>query len=399
MRNLCLLFLCQLVSVTGSIMMVTLGSIIGAQLTPVAALATLPISLTIVVTALITIPAAVFMNRFGRKAGFALGYLTAAAATGLVLWSLESASFVGFVVAMALYGINMAFSQQYRFAAIESVEASFAARAVSFVLVGAVGGALLGPALVERAAAADPGAPFKLALWVLGALYLAGAVIVQLLRIGASGAVANSSVPGRPLKAVIRQPVFVVAVIGGTCGYGVMSFLMTATPLSMHEVDGYSLSETAAVIRAHVLGMYLPSLVSGWLIDRLGVVRMMSAGTVLLLVALFTGMDGHSLGHYTWSLVLLGVGWNFLYVGGTTMLTYAYHPSERFRAQAVNEFCVFGTAATGSLLAGTTMHLFGWFATAAAPLPLLLIVLVALFLVRRDPLLPVRHPDNSAAGS
>ncbi|MEM9533816.1 MAG: MFS transporter [Pseudomonadota bacterium] len=387
-RNLFLLLLCQLISVTGSVVLVTLGSIIGAQLTRVPALATLPISLAVVVTALSTIPAAMLMKRLGRPLGFALGNVSALVAAAATLWAIQAGSFIAFTGALALLGINMAFAQQYRFAAVECVAPTHAARAVSFILLGAVGGALLGPALVQQADHFGADDPYGWVMTILCGLYLAGAAVALLLRFPPLPDDDPAVRTERPAGEVFRQPLFLVAVFGATSGYGVMSFLMTATPLSMHEVDGFSLSETAAVIRAHVLGMYLPSLFSGWLIDRLGVVRMMSAGAVLLIAALATGMDGHSLGHYTWALILLGVGWNFLYVGGTAMLTYTYRRAERFRAQAVNDFCVFGTAATASLLAGTTMHLFGWFTTAAAPLPLLVLALAALYWIRRDPLLP-----------
>jgi MFS family permease len=172
--------------------------------------------------------------------------------------------------------------------------------------------------------------------------------------------------------------------LGGTVGYGVMVFVMTATPLSMHTIDGFSLEQTAAVIRAHVLGMYLPAFVTGYLIDRFGVTAVMSVGAVTLLLSLGVGMTGHALNQYWVALILLGVGWNFLFVGGTTMLTYAYSPNERFRAQAVNEFCVFSTAAIGSLLAGTIMYGYGWFMTVAVPVPLLAAVLAGLYLVRRN---------------
>ena len=391
-RNLSLLFLCQLIAVTGSVVMVTLGSIIGAQLTATPALATLPISLTIVVTAITTIPAAMFMRRFGRRWGFALGCLTALVGSLLIVFAIGRASFVGFTCAMALFGVNMAFAQQYRFAAIESAAASFAGRAVSFVLLGAVGGAILGPTLVKHSSVVSSSAPYDWAIGAVAGCYLLALLLVMALKFDDSQRHETADGAGRALSYIVRQPVFVVAVLGGTIGYGVMSFLMTATPLSMHQVDGYSLAQTAGVIQAHVLGMYLPSLVSGWLIDRLGTVNMMIVGALTLVASLVTGMDGHSMGHYTSSLILLGVGWNFLYVGGTTMLTFSYRESERFRVQAVNEFCVFGTAASASLLAGTTMHWFGWFTTAAVPLPLLALVLLALVWVRKDPLQGQRAP-------
>jgi MFS family permease len=183
--------------------------------------------------------------------------------------------------------------------------------------------------------------------------------------------------------------VYIVAVLGGTVGYGVMTLIMTATPLSMHINDGYSLDATANVIRAHVLGMYVPSLVSGFLIEKLGTVKMMTAGSFALLVAALIGLQGQTIMHYWFTLVLLGVGWNFLYVGGTTMLTLTYSMAERFKAQAVNEFSVFGTSATASLLAGTVIHFYGWNTLILMPIPLLLMIVAGLFIVRRDPLVRI----------
>ena len=181
-----------------------------------------------------------------------------------------------------------------------------------------------------------------------------------------------------------------VAVLGGTVGYGLMTLVMTATPISMHIYDGHTIEQTANVIRAHVLGMYVPSLFSGFLIQWLGVTRLMYAGAVILLATSIIGLQGQSVLHYGWALVMLGVGWNFMYVGGTTMLAYTYTLEERFRAQAVNEFLVFGSSAATSLLAGTMMHLFGWTTLMLIPMPILLAVGVALLMVRRNPVLVER---------
>jgi MFS family permease len=192
----------------------------------------------------------------------------------------------------------------------------------------------------------------------------------------------------RPVGEIIRQPIYIVAVLGATAGFGLMTLVMTATPLSMHVNDGYSLEQTASVIQAHVLGMYMPSLVAGFLIERVGVTRMMFVGALGLLATSIIGLQGHTVFHYWWALVLLGIGWNFLYVGGTTMLTYTYSMAERFRAQAVNEFLVFGTSATASLLAGTVMHYYGWGTLMLIPMPVLIIICIALIAVRGNPLLP-----------
>jgi MFS family permease len=163
----------------------------------------------------------------------------------------------------------------------------------------------------------------------------------------------------------------------------------------MHINDGYSLEETAGIIRSHVLGMYVPSLFSGLLIERLGTVRMMSLGALALLIASLIGMQGQTYMHYWYALILLGVGWNFLYVGGTTMLTLTYSMNERFKAQAVNEFTVFGVSATASLLAGTVIHLYGWYTLVIVPLPLLVLTLTSLFFVRRDPLVRRLAPKSA----
>ena len=186
---------------------------------------------------------------------------------------------------------------------------------------------------------------------------------------------------------MVRQPAYIVAALGGTAAWGVMVLIMTATPLSMHIIDGHSLEATANVIRAHVLGMYLPSLLSAFLIERLGILKMMSVGALVLLASAVVGLQGQSVMHYWYALILLGVGWNFLYVGGTTMLTLTYSMAERFKAQAVNEFSVFGTSATVSLLAGTVIYYFGWSTLVVLPIPLVLLTLTGLYLIRRDPML------------
>jgi MFS family permease len=386
-RNLSVLMLCQLISATGAVVMVTLGGIIGAELTSNPAWATLPVSLWVLTTAASTVPAALLMRRIGRPFGISLGALSATLALLIAVWALRNLSFAGYLIATGLFGINMAFAQQYRFAAVESTTPEYAGRVVSMVLIGSIGGALIGPTILQMTAGTNGVVPYERTMLTLAAIYFACAIIALLLRRVKDDADATENLPARQLREIAQQPLFVVAVLGGAVGFGVMVFVMTATPLSMHTIDGYSLEQTAAVVRAHVLGMYLPSLISGYLIDRLGVMRMMSAGAVTLLIALGIGMSGHALGHYWSALILLGVGWNFLFVGSTTLLTYSYRPNERFRAQAVNEFIVFGMTAAGSLLAGTIMYVFGWFTTVTAPIPLLVLILAGIFLVRRDPLL------------
>ncbi|MDZ7643487.1 MAG: MFS transporter [Woeseiaceae bacterium] len=341
----------------------------------------------VVSVAATTVPASLLMRRIGRKAGFTLASLSAAVAVLLATFALYAVSFGWFIAAAALFGINMAFTQQYRYAAAESVAQRYAARAISLVLLGAIGGALVGPELVTRSSDWIAGVPYAGALVALAVLYGIQAVLFVLMRPLAADVHDDGTADARPLREIITQPLFLVAVLGGTSAYGVMTLIMTATPLSMHINDGYSLAETANVIRSHVIGMYLPSLVSGFLIERFGTVKLMSVGALGLIAACIIGLQGQSMMHYWFALVLLGVGWNFLYVGGTTMLTFTYSMNERFRAQAVNEFSVFGTSATASLLAGTVIHLYGWYTLVLVPLPLLVLALAGLFAVRRDPLI------------
>lgn len=386
-RNLVLLVFAQLISATGSIVIVTLGGLIGTSLSSNAAWATLPLTMIVLASAFTTMPAALLMKRIGRRAGFALSSVSAVFAVTLAAFALSESSFVLFLVATFLFGINLAFTQQYRYAAAESVDKQYVPRAISFVLVGAIGGALIGPQIVTLGHDLVSGVPHAGSMLVLAGFYVLQATLFLFL--GKTRAEANeeSGSDGRSLAAVARQPVFVVAVLGGIAGYGLMTLVMTATPISMNIDNGYSLSVTAGVISAHVLAMYVPSLVSGFLIEKLGVVRMMFAGAFGLLATSIVGLQGHSVLHYWWALVLLGVGWNFLYVGATTMLTYSYADNERFRAQGLNEMLVFGSSATASLLAGTVMHYFGWFRLMLIPIPILALVCIALVLVRKDPLL------------
>jgi len=385
--NLVVLVLCQLISATGSIVFVTLGGIIGSTLTSDPAWATLPVSMMVISVAATTIPATILMRKVGRSRGFAMASLSAVVAVLVASKALSSSSFGLFIVATMLFGINFAFTHQYRYAAAESVSSRYTARAISFVLLGAIGGAFLGPELAIRGQAWVDGVPYAGSMYALAVLYCLQALLFLRLR-GVEFADDHDDLHSdRPLAEIVRQRVFLVAVLGALAGYGLMTLVMTATPISMHLNDGHTLEQTAGVIRAHVLGMYLPSLVSGFLVERLGVARMMFVGALTLLATSVIGLQGQAVLHYWWALVLLGVGWNFLYVGGTTMLTYTYSVAERFRAQAVNEFLVFGTAATASLLAGTVMHYFGWRLLMLVPIPILVIVCFALLFVRRDKML------------
>ncbi len=365
--------------------MVTLGGIVGAELSTNKALATLPLSVMVIAVAASTVPATLLMRKIGRRKSFSIASLTSVLALTIAVLALRYSSFLGFNIAVMLFGVNMAFTYQYRYAAAESVASRFVPRAISLVLVGSIGAAVVGKELATRGQYWVADVPYAGTMVALAALFALQAMLFQLMVPVGKQLQSNDDDTGRPLREIVRQPLFRVAVLGATTGFGLMTLIMTATPLSMHINDHFSLEQTASVIRAHVLGMYLPSLVTGFLIERLGVSKLMFAGALGLLIAVAVGLQGHTLLHYWWALVLLGVSWNFLYVGGTTMLTYSYRASERFRAQALNEFLIFGSSALASLLAGAVLHYFGWGTLMLIPVPFLLLICTALILVRRHP--------------
>ncbi len=395
LRNIILLTCCQMISATGAIVIVTLGGIIGAKLAGDPALATLPISIMVLAVAATTIPATILMRKIGRRRGFSLASLSAVLATVLAGLALYQQSFALFILAGATFGVNTAFTQQYRYAAAESVAPMYAPRAISFVLLGAIGGAVIGPELVKYGEFVFPSVQYLGTLGAVAVLYLLQSLLFLALE-PLHGDGQPLKIDGeRRLREIVSQPVFVVAVLAGATAYGVMTFVMTATPLSMHVHDGFSLERTAQVIRSHVLGMYLPSLFTGFLVEKFGVIRLMFAGAIALFIACLIGLQGQTYFHYWYALILLGVGWNFLYVGGTTLVTRTYALEERFRAQAVNEFSIFGTSATASLLAGTIIHLYGWHTLVLVPLPLLGFILLGLYWVRNDPLAARLQPKTA----
>ena len=369
---------------TGTVAVVTIGGIVGRALTGNPALATLPISLLIVGTALCTVLASWTMARLGRARGFALGAGAGALGSGLAIAAIATQSFVLFCAATVMVGCAAAFSQQYRFAAMESVSQAAGPKAVSVVLVGSMLGAVLGPGLVARGESWMPNIQFGGAFAVIAGFFLLATGALMALRPTSHAAGGDRFEEARPLRTIARGRLFIAAVMGAAIGQGVMSFVMTAAPLAMHVVDQYSLEATANIIQAHVLAMYLPSLVSGYLVTRFGTGRIMVAGTALLGATLVAGLAGRHVLHYGAAMVLLGFGWNFLYVGGTALLARTHRPNERFRVQALNDFTIFGIAAVASLSAGVVMQALGWDAVLYASLAPIVLALVAIFWASPD---------------
>lgn len=358
-RNVILLAIAQALTASSSVITVLIGGIVGTEMAPDPALGTLPISILVIGTALTTVPAALLMQRIGRRNGFVLAAVAGTLAALLAAWAIESEDFLLFCLAALILGANIAFAQQYRYAAAESVAPAYISKAIAFVLVGSIVAAWLGPEMAKRARDVAGLAPYAGSFLALAVALTLSVVILALIRdVESHGERVMRG--GRPLRELLREPVLIVAIAAGVVGYGVMAFIMTATPVSMHVVDGHTMDDTAWVIQSHVMAMYMPALVSGHLISHYGVMRIMTVGLGCFVLCVGMALWSHELIHYWLALVLLGVGWNFLFVSGTTLLAHTYFSSERFKVQACNDFLIFGVMALVSLLSGVVIHALGW---------------------------------------
>jgi MFS family permease len=381
-RNVFLLALCQAIGMCGPSIVILLGGIIGGELAPNASLATLPNSLAVVSTALVSIPSALLMRRIGRRYGFMLAVTVAMTGALLAAYAIAEKNFVLFCMAVFLIGQNNAFVLQYRFAAAESVEPQFSGRAVSFVLLGGVLAGYLGPQVGNKAQDWLPAGLYTGSFVALAILYGVALLILFFLR-DIKAADVLGAAEGRPLRQIARQPNYLVAVMAGVVSYGLMNFIMTATPVHMHGI-GFTLDNTAGVIQSHIIAMYLPSLFSGFLVERFGAARIMQAGAVLMLASNVVGMLNEELFGFFGALILLGLGWNLLFVGATVLLTTTYRPAERFKAQAANDFTIFAIQALSSFSAGSMLLFAGWQAINQISLVILLVAITVILTQRKQ---------------
>lgn len=355
------------------VLSMTLAAILGAQLAPSPSWATLPVAAMVIGTAMASIPASMLMRRFGRRAGFLLGTTVGIGGSALAAYGVATQSFALFVFGHLLVGAYQGFANYYRFAAVEAAGTGHAPRAVSFVVAGGVVAAFLGPQLAiwgRHWFAVEAYLGSYVAQGLLGLL-----AIVVLIGLRLPPVPVTHAEAARPLRKLLAQPKLKVAVIGSATGYAVMIMAMTATPLAMLGC-GLTPGDVKPVIQWHVLGMFAPSFFTGSLIKRHGAVRIMRAGFVLLALHVLIASAGNDLVNFLSALILLGVGWNFAFIGGTALLTETYRPAEQLRVQAVNEFSVFGLVAVSTLTAGWVYEQFGWVPLNLAVLPLLLAALV-----------------------
>jgi MFS family permease len=356
-KNLGLLAICQGLYLTNNITFIAINGLVGLALAPMAWMATLPVMGYVVGGALSTGVVARTQQRFGRKASFQAGLLVALASALLCAYSASSRNFWLLVFATVVAGYYNANASLYRFAAAELAAPAVREKAVSLVMAGGLLGAILGPNLAARTRDLST-VPFVGAYLALGVVALLSMLLMAFIDFPPAP-VHTASHEGRPLAQIMRQPVFIVAAASGALGFGVMNLLMAATPIAMQQC-GLPFSDAAFVLEWHVMGMFAPGFFTGNLIKRFGPLPVMGAGVALNLACILVALSGVELHQFAISLFLLGVGWNFLFTGSTTLSLSAYGPHERDRAQGALNFFVFGTLAVSSLASGVLVTTQGW---------------------------------------
>jgi MFS family permease len=373
-RNALVLAVGQALYGSATVIMFTTAGLIGVQIAPSKAWATLPISAFVIGTAATTIPAAMLMRKIGRRPGFMLGACAGTIGALIGLYAVFTRNFPLFILATVLQGVYQAFAQHSRFAAADMASPAFRPKAISWVMTGGVAAGLIGTTLVmltTNLLAPVTFAGCYAAMVVICALAIGAMSFVDIPR-QADKAVATGAT--RPLLEIVSQPRFIVAVTAATLSYGMMNLVMTAAPIAMIDC-GFTTANAAWVIQWHVMAMYVPSFFTGQIIMRFGAQRVCAIGLFLLGCAATAGVLGISFGHFAVTLVLLGLGWNFGFIGGTTLLTECYRPAEREKVQGLNDFAVFGTVAIASLTSGKLLAGFGWVAVNIAIFPTVAVAL------------------------
>ena len=358
-KNLWLLILSQIFAFTAAPVTVFLSGIIGSQFSPIRSLATLPMALSIVGVAIFAIFAAKVMSIIGRRAGFIFASVGSSLAALMAAYSIIIESFLLFNLGCFLLGAGVAFSHQYRFAAVETVSKDMAPKAISIILLAGIGSAFIGPNLANISKEIIPEHLYAGSYIALAILTLSSTIFLLFYK--------DNHKPNNFVKKdtrsyfeLISQPRFLQALIASAFAYAVMSFLMTATPISMHVMEKISLSKTGLVIQLHIAAMFLPSLITGNLIKKFGHSKIMYAGVVLFSITILTSLFEQNFVNYLTALVFLGFGWNFLFISGTSLLVLTYKEDEKFKAQGFNDLIVYSIQAVASLSAGIFLNLTSW---------------------------------------
>ncbi len=390
-RNVYLLILCQALLFINNTTMIAVNGLVGFALAPSSALATIPVTAYVIGSALASAPVARMMRKHGRKLGFSVGTVFGMLGTVLAALGAYHGRFWLVCLGTMVAGVYNACGQLYRFAAAEVAPRGFRERAISWVMAGGIVGGIVGPNLANYAkdllVVTFAGSYAVLVIFALVALG-----VLQVIRFPAQTPLERAG-GGRPLSEIMRQPMFVVAVLAATVGYGVMNLLMTATPLAM-QMCSLPFSKAALVLEWHIIGMFAPSFLTGNLIRRFGVLNVMFVGVLLMVGCVAFALAGNDVMNFVVALTVLGIGWNFMFIGGTTLLTQTYRPEEKNRVQGTNDFLVFATMAVSSFASGALVTSRGWELINFGALPFLVLVGIGiLWLARQAP----HRPE--AAGS
>ena len=358
-KNLWLLILSQIFAFTAAPVTVFLSGIIGSNLSPTKSLATLPMAVSVVGIALFAFFAAKLMSIVGRRLGFIYASVGTCLSSLITAYSIIIESFFIFNLGCFLIGGGIAFSHQYRFAAVEVVEKDYAPKAISIILLAGIGSAFIGPNIANISKDIIHDHLYAGSYLALSVLAISSTIFLLFYKEPIrQSKIQNKS--GRSYLKLISQPRFLQALIASGFAYAVMSFLMTATPISMHVMEKITLSKTSLVIQFHILAMFLPSLVTGNLIKKFGHSKIMYVGVLLFLISIFTSLFEQSFNNYLIALIFLGLGWNFLFISGTSLLVLCYREEEKFKAQGFNDLIVYSIQAIASLSAGLFLSLTSW---------------------------------------
>jgi MFS family permease len=375
-RNILLLALAQALYSCCVITVFSYGSLVGLNIAPTPGLATAPITTFVLGALFSTIPASLLMQKIGRPPVFIVGATFCLAGALLAVWAIYNENFMAFCFATALYGVFQATSGYYRFAAAESATVEMKSIAISWVLTGGVVAAVAGTLLAGATSELVAGHIFAGSFAATGVLALVNIAVITLLRLPRPSA-GEISGPQRSWAELLRQRKLIVAMASAIIAYGMMNLMMTAAPVAMVGC-GFTKDDAKWVIQWHVLAMFIPSFFTGQLINRFGVERITAIGMVILTFASVAALLGITFGHFAVALILLGLGWNFGFIGGTTMLTDCYKPSERGKVQAANDFGISALMAVASLSSGALLAEFGWSSVAMAIFPPVTLALVLL---------------------
>ncbi len=377
-KTVFILSLCQALLGTGNVLLIAMAALIGQSLAPTAALITFPLALQFVGLMTATIPASLIMHKLGRRKGFYLGNVLGIAGALLCALALFQENFTGFCAGSFLLGIGIGFGTLYRFAAVDSCPTEQKGKAISYVMLGGVLAAFLGPALAVESKDWITGHPFTGSfLGVVGLNIIAFLLLTQ-AEFPDTASSDNKTLAARPIADIIRQPIFILAVVSATIGYVVMNLLMSATPLAMNR-HGFSFEDSAWVIQWHVLGMFLPSFITPKLMRRFGPVVLIQTGSLFIIGCIAINFHGQSMWHFWSALVLLGLGWNFMFICATHIVTGAYRPHEKAKSQAANEFILFSMVTLSALSSGWLEATIGW---VNMNLMMIFVVLVSIFVVK-----------------